>query len=83
MFSVLIASNVLSWAVGHMLSWGVGLNTLLLLAILWAQLVLLVRLRRMTGPSGSIRSVPDEVRSYDGPATIPIRQFPQKRETNV
>lgn len=63
----------------HLLA--IGLNFLLMLAILWKQRSLSHRFERLTWHLDKpARTVQESYDSYDGPATIPMRQFPRKRE---
>lgn len=63
----------------HLLA--IGLNFLLMLAILWKQRSLSHRFERLTWHlDNPPRTVQESYDSYDGPSTIPMRQFPRKRE---
>ncbi len=66
----------------HLLAFGV--NILLMLVILWKQRSLSYRFEQLTWRmDSSPRSVCDTYHSYDGPSTIPIRQFPRKPEESI
>lgn len=63
----------------HLLA--IGFNILLMLAILWKQRSLAHRFERLTWHMDKDpRSVQETYESYDGPATIPMDQFPRKWE---
>jgi len=59
----------------------IGVQILLMLAILWNQRSLAQRFEQLTWRvDPSPRPSQESYESYDGPTTIPIRQFPRKRE---